>query len=149
MQWVRRSVYRVWIVGRAISAVDPITWQGFVLLWVLVLSIFRVNTVLHHFQTIESAFIMVRIWKKPFFRATYLSGFIQKRAKNWKNPENESTLRTKTCIIKKIKKKGKCTYECIRMHKTWIFAKMMSFAIRLHSEAHFSVFLKNCKHEWK
>ena len=107
MQWVRRSVYRVWIVGHAISAVDPITWQGFVLLWVLVLSIFRVDTVLHHFQTIESAFIMVRIWKKPFFRATYLSGFIQKRAKNWKNPENESTLRTKTCIIKKIKKKGK------------------------------------------
>ena len=48
---------------------------------------------------------------------------------------------------KKQKKRKKCTYECVRMQKTWIFAKMMSFAIRLHSIAHFSDFLKNRKHE--
>ena len=82
-----------------------------------------VNTVLHHFQTIESAFIMVRIWKKTFFRATYLSGFIQKRAKNWKNPENESTLRTKTCIIKKIKKKGKVYLRVYKDAKNRDFCK--------------------------
>ena len=35
--------------------------------------------------------------------------------------------------LKKSKKSKKCTHECIRMQKTLIFAKLLSFAIRIHS----------------